>query len=235
MTKRRAPVTDRTTTETPVSPVPAEPAVLAPQGQTESNKPSEEVPSPPVPEEPATRPSTRRRQQPVVTPDLGRGGPEHKYLQQLVKRLAEERNFRATIEEPAGDGQADVVLRRDDLSLAIEVSITTDTAHEIANVEKCLSAGFGHVALLCSDPRRVFRYRKALSELAWATGVRVLEPADIARYLDAFPTTEIPAESTVRGYKVRINRQTQTPEEVAERRRKVAQTIARSLGKAERR
>lgn len=117
---------------------------------------------------------------------------------------------------------------------AIDVSITTDTAHELSNVEKCLSAGFGHVAILCSDPRRVSRCRKALSELPWATGVRVLEPADIAGYLDAFPTPETPAESTVRGYKVRINRQAQTPEEAAERRRMVAQTIARSLRKSER-
>lgn len=215
---------------------PPRPVGVAPPDAPDRGGPiiDEVSPLPVIAEPVPPHPTVRRRQPPVVTPDLGRGGPEHRYLQQLVKRLAEERNFRATIEEAAGDGQADVVLRRDDLSIAIEVSVTTETAHELSNVQKCLLAGFGHVALLCSDPRRVTRYRKALSEVPWAQGVRMLEPADIAGYLDAFPAPEASSESTVRGYKVRINRQAQTPEDAAERRRKVAQTIARSLRKSER-
>lgn len=170
---------------------------------------------------------------PPVLPILGRGGKDHQYLQHLIKRLAEERGFRATIEEAVGDGQADVVLRRGGLAVACEVSVTTDTAHEMDNVRKCFSAGFQQVALICSDARRATRYRKALTGLTNAQSVVVLEPGAIVEYLETFEPEE-PLAATVRGYTVRINRQAHSPEEAALRRRQVAQTIARSLGKAER-
>jgi len=61
---------------------------------------------------------------------------------------------------------------------------------------------------------------------------RVLDPADIAGYLDEAPTPDEPAESIVRGYMVRIARQQFSPEELATRHSRVAQVIARSVGKA---
>lgn len=169
-------------------------------------------------------------------PDLGRGGPKHKYLQHLVRRLAEERGFRATIEAPAGDGQVDVALQRDDLAIAIEISITTNIEHELRNVEKCVAAGFRHIALVCTDPRRTKSFEKALverSDFPSSNAVRVLQADAVADYLDTFPAASA-SESTVRGYKVRINRQSQSPEDTANRRRQVAQTIARSLSKTTR-
>src|SRR5207237_504269 len=59
-------------------------------------------------DEPA--PSRKDRQ----APRSGRGGPQHKYLQALIKRSAEDRGFRATIEKPVldGHGHVDVLLER---------------------------------------------------------------------------------------------------------------------------
>jgi hypothetical protein len=182
---------------------------------------------------PPTVAAPKRTTAPVGVPTSGRGGQEHKYLQHLIKRLAEERGFRANLEDSAGTGQADVVLRRDDTTIACEVSITTDTAHEMQNVDKCLAAGFAHVALICPDSRRIAKYQKAIHERSYPGTVVVLAPEALADYLDTFQAPEA-LEPTVRGYKVRLTRQAFSPEEAAERRQLIAKTIARSLGKAER-
>jgi hypothetical protein len=43
---------------------------------------------------------------PKAAPEQGRGGKQHKYLQQLIKQLADARGFRASIEEMILDDRA---------------------------------------------------------------------------------------------------------------------------------
>jgi len=184
-------------------------------------------------ETPLVAPSARKAPSPAPPlPSLGRGGQEHKYLQHLIKRLAEERGFRGVIEQPVNDGQIDVVLTRDGLAIAVEVSISTDTSHEVENVRKCLAAGYTHVALICPEARRRQKCQRALDEHSLAGNVRVLGPDDLVSYLDEFEEPLPPPETTVRGYKVRVSRQQFSPDELAARRTAVAQVIARSVGKA---
>jgi hypothetical protein len=101
---------------------------------------------------PRPEPATPR-EKPLAT--LGRGGAEHKYLQHLVKRLSEERGFRATIEAPASEEWGvDVVLRRGKLKIGRETSITTDADHEIVNLKKFDPIGFARIVFICPDNRR---------------------------------------------------------------------------------
>jgi hypothetical protein len=189
-------------------------------------------PSPSNPEREA-RPATpvaRKATSPVhPLPDLGRGGQQHKYLQHLIKRLGEERGFRVVIEQPVADGQIDVVLKRDEDAIAIEISISTSAAHETGNAEKCVRAGYLHVAMVCPDGRQRQRLSKTFAGIPSLVPVRVLDPIEVADYLDEFQTVE-PTEAVVRGYKVRITRQTFSPD-VSARRAQVAAVIARSLRK----
>lgn len=183
---------------------------------------------------PTSTPAVRqKRELPDIVPPplagMGRGGPQHKYLQHLVKRLAEERGFRAVIEEPAGSGQVDVGLRREDLSVAVEISISTEVSHEIDNLEKCWAAGFTHLALLCPDARRRQKFSRAVGALAIGAKTQVLGPDEFVAYLDQLAPAS--TESNVRGYKVRIKRQQFSPSELATRRALVANVIAQSIGK----
>src|SRR5262249_6003921 len=95
----------------------------APAAEPESRRPARATapvasPSPP--------PARERRVAPEVPAPLGRGGPEHQYLQELVKRWAEAKGYRATVEEPLpSGGRVDVALRREGHSLACEISVTT--------------------------------------------------------------------------------------------------------------
>ncbi len=102
----------------------------------------------------------------TVAPSLpGRGGPQHKYLQSLVGRLAEERGFRVTVEKTVlgGHGHIDVALERGGCSVACEVCVTTRVAHEVQNLTKCLAAGFDYAVLVCSNERTLSTARSALA------------------------------------------------------------------------
>ena len=58
--------------------------------------------------------------------ELGQGGKEHTYIQNLVKQFAEDRNFRAVIEQDIldGTGRVDVALKRDELSIVNRAEIS---------------------------------------------------------------------------------------------------------------
>lgn len=160
----------------------------------------------------------------------GRGGKEHKYLQHLVKRLAEERGFHATIEGEAAHGRADIVLVSDALTVGCEISITTDPAHELANLTKCLDAGFTRVLFIAKEAKQRTRVAALIAKELPGAPIEVIGPEEIVTALDALPPPPSPpAESIVRGYKVKVTRQTLSPEEVLARRRQVAAVIAKGL------
>ena len=59
----------------------------------------------------------------------GKGGSTHKRLQAMIKEQAELLAWQATIEERIieGSGQVDVGLEKDEMKVAVEVSVTTDS------------------------------------------------------------------------------------------------------------
>lgn len=181
-----------------------------------------------VPETPQ-KPKTKRPE-PLDLPELGRGGAEHKYLQHLIKRLAEERGFRAVIEDAAGDGRADVVLKKDKLTVACEISVTTAVEHEVANLTKCLQAKFSHIIFICKDKRRRAKVQNTLSaQLPAVQNIIFVGPDDIVAALDHVDPQPKTTEGTIRGYTVKVSRQRLSPEEIATRRKAIAEVIARSL------
>ena len=93
----------------------------------------------------------------------GRGGPQHKYLQDLIRRWAEDRGYTVTLEKPVLDGLGivDLVLeKRGATPIACEISVTTSPEHELQNAAKCLAAGFEHVFLIAPDKDTLSRVRK---------------------------------------------------------------------------
>ena len=106
----------------------------APQAPT---RPSE-APEPPAP--PATVPQARETSQslaeglrgaqehPTIPPAAatpGKGGPEHIYNQELIRRWAQDKGYLATVEAEILDGlgSVDIALEKDGWRLACEVSV----------------------------------------------------------------------------------------------------------------
>lgn len=231
-----------TPSQFPELPIAAIPEAQADE-QVQAEQESQVTPSPTAVQSPQplaephaapTRPTEARPSLPLSERELGKGGPKHRYLQSLVKELAEQHGFRATVEAPlqSAAGQIDVLLERDDMRIAVEVSVTTPVEYERQNVRKCLEAGYEHVALVLAKSRATQgRYRSAiLSELSEDERARLtfLAPEDIPDYLAGLALPD-PTETTVKGYKVRVSRTTVTPEEARERRDTLARVVARSL------
>lgn len=191
------------------------------------------VPLPPAPPRLAAEPAPppKKAPRPSEPPPLGRGGPEHQYLQDLVKRWAESHGYRAVVEEeiPGGRGKVDVALRTDDFSLACEISVTSTVAQEVQNALKCLEAGFHEVAILALKRPRLSKIEAALkatlppSDLA---RVHLVSPEELFTMLSMRPVTK---EKVVGGYKVRVRRTPVDSEEEAARYQALKDVIGKSL------
>jgi hypothetical protein len=203
----------------------------------------------PAKESPSSEAEVREDIQPLRTPErpsrtemkreaqgatLGRGGPQHKYLQELVKRFAEAEGYRATIEKPtANGGSVDVALERADGSIAVEISVTSSAAYESGNVSKCLAAGYTRVVVLASEQRRLDAIAKVVrSTLPDSERARVdfLRPEEFLTYLTA-QRAPSPSEEQVGGYKVKVSYKRTTDEDSKTRQRVVAEVVARSVRK----
>ena len=188
--------------------------------------PSEPRPAPPATEMPRPSPKPRPREEKEPTP--GRGGAEHKYLQELVRSWGQERGFLATVEKAVleGAGSVDVALERQGYRLAVEIAMTTSPEHETANVRKCLDAGFDEVAVVSLKRRALSRVEEALRELAEEERSRVflLSPEELLTHIDS---RRVPEEKTVAGYRVKVRHVPGKDPEQA--RREVARVIAKSL------
>jgi len=152
--------------------------------------------------------------------DLGRGGAQHKAIQERIQKEAHELGFQAIVEGQlagASNEAADLVLRKGNLTIAVEISVTTTIDHEFGNVKKCLAAGFNQVAVVSHRPEHL----KAIAESVKA-GLGAEQAANVGYYsLDEFiaelqnlaQAAPPNLENTTRGYKVRGRAPTLTPEE----------------------
>jgi hypothetical protein len=90
--------------------------------------------------------------------DLGRGGEQHKAIRERLQTEAQALGFLTEVEgrvEEQSLEAADLVLRKGDLAIAVEITITTTVDHEFGNVKKCLKAGFKHMAVVSPQAERL--------------------------------------------------------------------------------
>ncbi len=133
----------------------------------------------------------------------GRGGEHHTYLQQLIKRWAENRGFSVVIEQPILDGlgSVDVALEKASQRIACEVSVTTDSEHEVQNVQKCLAAGFDTVILVSSEKKVLAAARHALVAALSSSQfrqVQFLAPEEAFSFLETVDITNKVAPEAAR-------------------------------------
>lgn len=85
----------------------------------------------------------------------GKGGDIHKQLQAMLKEQAELFGWAGVIEKRIGKSleSVDLVLKRDDIKVAVEISDTSRVDYEISNIRKCLEAGYDYVVAVSSDEK----------------------------------------------------------------------------------
>ncbi|HEY6803864.1 MAG TPA: type IV secretion system DNA-binding domain-containing protein [Pyrinomonadaceae bacterium] len=180
--------------------------------------------------------STHAAVMPGIPLPLGRGGAQHKYLQQLVKRIAEANGFRATIEQPVldGAGSVDVALERGEERIACEISIGSTDAYEVNNIQKCLAAGYARVLVVSPERRTLDKIQKRARETlddGTLQAVSFVLPADLMAMIELNPPPEPKAEERVKGYRVKVRYEPSEDRTAEERRRAISEVVLRSLRK----
>jgi hypothetical protein len=158
----------------------------------------------------------------------------HRYLQTLIKKMAEQRGYRAVIEEPTpdGTGRVDVGLERNGKRLACEISVTTRDVQELHNIEKCLRAGYDSVIVCSPEKKNLDAIRKMIEEkLSPADQSKVLlfEPEELFLFLDEQAPKEVGREERVKGYRVKVQYQAISDADRKKKREELARVIAGSL------
>jgi len=178
-------------------------------------------------------PFTEAKATAEALPSQRKGGRQHRYLQSLIKRIAEEKGYRAVIEEPTPDGgRVDVGLEQDGRRIACEVSVTSTDEQELSNIEKCLRSGYDRV-ILCSPERRILEKIKLLAFQRVDESDRgkllFFQPEELFSYLETEAATMGGKEERVKGYKVKVQYQPLEEEEKKAKREAIAQVILQSL------
>ena len=164
----------------------------------------------------------------------GRGGVQHQYLQQLIKRLAEERGYRAKLEEQVlgGAGLVDVSLSNSKEKIACEISVTTPPEYELKNIQKCLAHGFDLIVILSNEKRHLDKIQKlAEKELEKESFTKLffLQPEQFIEFLDERKVKPKPKEKIVRGYKIKVKYKSLTKSEEKEKKEAIAKLIVNSM------
>lgn len=150
--------------------------------------------------------------------------------------MAEARGYTATIEAqtPLQNGSVDVLLFRDNKTIAVEICVTTDADWEMHNIAKCVEAGYTTVISLSGDMKQLEKIKqKCKSGIADFEKKPVLffTPAALFSFLDESVKEQIPDEVNMKGYRVNVTYDTITNEEMDRKRASVAQVILNTLRK----
>jgi hypothetical protein len=192
--------------------------------------PALRITSAPVPPPPVAPPETLPRQETLP----GRGGQQHKYLQQLIKRWAESKGYRATVEKQILDGlgSVDVALEKGDQTVACEISVMSTPEQELGNIQKCLAAGFEHVVMVSSDKKTLSKGRELASSRLNADEIKrvqFLTPEDLFSFIDSLEAETLTKEEAVRGYKVKVQYRPVGEDEKQTRKQAISQVVLGAL------
>jgi Type IV secretion-system coupling protein DNA-binding domain len=161
----------------------------------------------------------------------------HRYLQTLVKKMAEARGYIATIEMPlpSGNGQVDVLLAKDGKTIAVEICNTTDPDWEMHNIIKCIDARYTQIVSLSGDKKQLEKIKqKCLTGIAdfEKHSIFFFTPDALFTFLDQLVKGQVPDEVNMKGYRVTVSYDdTITNEEMNRKRASVSQVILNTMRK----
>jgi len=159
---------------------------------------------------------------------------QHRYLQNLIKKIAEDKGYKAVIELPVlgGLGKVDVSLEKSGKKIACEISITTTGDQELKNIEKCLAAGY-EKAIVCSPDKKTLESIKAIvsRNIAETEQEKIFffQPEELLIFLEEEAASELSKEERIKGYKVKVQYQAASEDEKKVKREAVANVIVQAL------
>ncbi|MCW3105773.1 MAG: hypothetical protein JWQ09_279 [Segetibacter sp.] len=163
----------------------------------------------------------------------------HRYLQSLVKKMAEAKGYTAGLEIqiPNSTEQVDVLLYKDNKTIAVEICNTTEADWEMHNISKCIQANYDVIVSLSGDLKQLEKIKKkcitGIAEFEKST-VHFFTPDALFTFLDNSVKEEIPQETVMKGYRVNVTYDAITNEEMDRKRASVTKVVLNSLKKRKR-
>jgi len=134
---------------------------------------------------------------------------KHRTLQEYVRTIGLQRGFKATIEDELSNGKRiDVSLIKDDLRIAIEISVTNTVDYEVQNIQKCLDEDYGLVFMISDNSKHLLNIQKlgkTVIDKASLKKVFFFKSDELSTYLDATQKKETKLEKRVNGWRVEVN------------------------------
>lgn len=131
---------------------------------------------------------------------------EHRYLQTFIKKIAEQRSFKASIEETVDGGRIDVSLVKDSLSIACEIAVSNSVEYEIKNIQKCLNSNYSLVCVISKEKKHLNKIKeKAIIEFGEKNKINFFTPNQMTELLDSLVQKEENSLPRIRGYRVKVN------------------------------
>lgn len=160
----------------------------------------------------------------------------HRYLQSLVKRMAESKGFLATVEKEVfgGVGKIDVALEKENQKIACEVSITNEAGYELQNIRKCLSAGYHSVIVISADGRHLEKIKKLAAENLTGDDLaktQFFTPEAFHSWLENLETADANSQEKVKGFKVNVRLKPVDERSVSTKKRAISDVIFGGLKK----
>ncbi|MBC8757279.1 ATP-binding protein [Kordia sp. YSTF-M3] len=131
---------------------------------------------------------------------------DHSYLQNLIKKIGQERNFISTIEKETKEGgRIDITLEKGAVRIAFEISITNTPQYEVKNIKKCLNNGYLPVVMISKNKHHLDKI-EALAKQKLSvkdfSHVLFIQPDRIAEVLDGIDVNTQPRQEVIKGFRI---------------------------------
>ncbi|MGC6504948.1 MAG: type IV secretory system conjugative DNA transfer family protein [Coraliomargaritaceae bacterium] len=150
----------------------------------------------------------------IVNEEPGKGGEQHRAIQQRIKTEAEALGFSISIEQniTGSNESIDAVVESEDLTVACEICVTTSIDHELGNIRKCLRSGHSNIFAICLDAARCQQLQESVQQCLTQdeqAGIQCIRPDEFKTSLSELiaqlehPTTGTTKSAVFGKYRVR--------------------------------
>lgn len=136
---------------------------------------------------------------------------QHRSIQNYVRSMALQRGFKATLEDSTlNGGKVDVSLLKDDIRIAIEISVTNRVDYEVQNIKKCLDDDYSLVYMISENEKHLKNIKEQALKIISKkqhSKIHFFKSEELHLYLDAMiqPQQKV---KRVRGYRVKVDYKT---------------------------
>lgn len=140
---------------------------------------------------------------------------KHRSLQNRVRTIAHQQGFKAIIEEEINKGKrVDVGLHKDNIRIAVEISVSNTTQYEVNNIQKCIDAKYTVICMLSDNEKHLNEIKKrALKEIDKKQHSKIVfvNSDNFPAFLETFTPKSTSTKTRVKGYRVTTNYETKSP------------------------